>query len=327
MVTDRYQHIVHVPTIDELVAWALAEDLAAHRHRQPARRGAARGGRAAPSAACCCSARRDPGLSDAARAAATASVDHPVRLDPIDQRRRRLRHRDAHLAPPARPRGLTRGRTAHVRPDHPVRTVRWCRPPSAAAVSSSRSPRCSWLSAWSPPPSPTAPSHGPTSAPRVTSGCPVTGSWGTSWHRAIPTPSTTPPTRTARACRRAARPPRSRARRRPLPRPMAPRRRTHRPRPRPVRWRAASRGSSPMPSWASTAGGSGPWRRTAPIDVPSSRIAARAERWGAGWTSRRTGPASPSTAAWPSPRPRARGPASRCRTSPRARPPCCSSTG
>jgi tRNA G18 (ribose-2'-O)-methylase SpoU len=27
MVTDRYQHVVHVPTIDELLAWALAEDL------------------------------------------------------------------------------------------------------------------------------------------------------------------------------------------------------------------------------------------------------------------------------------------------------------
>jgi len=27
MVTDRYQHVVHVPTIDELLAWSLAEDL------------------------------------------------------------------------------------------------------------------------------------------------------------------------------------------------------------------------------------------------------------------------------------------------------------
>ncbi len=27
MVTDRYQHVVHVPTIHELLAWALAEDL------------------------------------------------------------------------------------------------------------------------------------------------------------------------------------------------------------------------------------------------------------------------------------------------------------
>jgi tRNA G18 (ribose-2'-O)-methylase SpoU len=27
MVTDRYQHVVHVPTIDELLAWSFAEDL------------------------------------------------------------------------------------------------------------------------------------------------------------------------------------------------------------------------------------------------------------------------------------------------------------
>ena len=47
MVTDRYQHIDHHETVDDFAGWAAGAGLPLHRHRQPARRGAARGRAAA----------------------------------------------------------------------------------------------------------------------------------------------------------------------------------------------------------------------------------------------------------------------------------------
>ena len=103
MVTDRYQHV-----------------RAPRRRRGPARVGRGRRGcRCSASTtcrarcrsrrtscrapACCCSARRARACRTPARAACRRrALDRAVRLDPVDQRRRRGGHRDARLGAPAR---------------------------------------------------------------------------------------------------------------------------------------------------------------------------------------------------------------------------------
>ena len=69
MVTDRYQHVRHHPTIEEFVAWAAGRGPAGGRHRQPARLACRWRPPPCPGAACCCSARRAPASPTPARAA------------------------------------------------------------------------------------------------------------------------------------------------------------------------------------------------------------------------------------------------------------------
>ena len=104
MVTDRYQHVRHHPDVEDL-ADCLAGRGAGSRCRAsttcPAR---CRWRRPTlPRAACLLFGQEGPGLSDAARAAVRWHLlDRPVRLDPVDQRRRGNRDRDARLDPGAR---------------------------------------------------------------------------------------------------------------------------------------------------------------------------------------------------------------------------------
>ena len=103
MVTDRYQHVRHHDDDRGVRRLGRRRGPAGRRHRQPARLAAAGDGHACRGAACCCSARRARACPTPARAAcAPAVLDRPVRLDPLDQRRRGQRHRDARLDPRAR---------------------------------------------------------------------------------------------------------------------------------------------------------------------------------------------------------------------------------
>ena len=102
MVTDRYQHVRHHPTIEEMVSWAESEGLPIwgidnlagavpiESAELPTTSGAAvrTGGSGSVGAGAC---RGGAGV-----------VDQPVRLDPIDQRRRRIGDRDAHVDPTTR---------------------------------------------------------------------------------------------------------------------------------------------------------------------------------------------------------------------------------
>ena len=102
MVTDRYQHVRHHPEVDDLVSWADQEGLPligidnlpgsepieTVRLPDALRVGVGPGG-AGP-------VRSGAGRGD------HGVLDQPVRLDPLDQRRGGVRHRHAHLDPPAR---------------------------------------------------------------------------------------------------------------------------------------------------------------------------------------------------------------------------------
>ena len=108
MVTDRYQHEVHHPTVADLVAWAAA-----------AERDGGRGillvgvdnlpGSVAletavlPRDCVLVFGQEGPGLSAEARERVPGDpAHHPVRLDALDQRRRRRGDRHAHMGAPAR---------------------------------------------------------------------------------------------------------------------------------------------------------------------------------------------------------------------------------
>ena len=102
MVTDRYQHIRHVDTAAELASYAAGagytviavDNLPGAVPLETI---------ALPRKAMLLFGQEGPGLSDEARAAAEHGLlDRPVRLDPLDQRRRRRRDRHARLDPPAR---------------------------------------------------------------------------------------------------------------------------------------------------------------------------------------------------------------------------------
>ena len=113
MVTDRYQHVRHHADVAGLLAFAAAHGAAGGRHRQPAR-APSRWRRPTCRERCVLLfGQEGPGLPAAAReAAAHDRLDRPVRLDPLDQRRGRGRHRDARLDPPARRPRCRRARTA-----------------------------------------------------------------------------------------------------------------------------------------------------------------------------------------------------------------------
>ena len=102
MVTDRYQHVRHHPDVEELAAWAAAESLPMV------------GIDNLPGSVPLETIRAAASLRAALRPGGTGSVrgraggkrrrllHRAVRLDPVDQRRRRGRDRHAHLDPPAR---------------------------------------------------------------------------------------------------------------------------------------------------------------------------------------------------------------------------------
>ena len=93
MVTDRYQHVRHHATVDDLVAWAAERGLPlVGIDNLPGSR-AARDRRRCRGACVLLFGQEGPGLSDEAPRAACddALLDRPVRLDPVDQRRRRRR--------------------------------------------------------------------------------------------------------------------------------------------------------------------------------------------------------------------------------------------
>ena len=114
MVTDRYLHVHHSPDVAALAAWARGEGLPLlavdNLPGRPAAgdRAAAAGLRAAVRPGGHRAERRRP------RPGRRRAVDRPVRLDPVDQRRGRGRHRDARLDPAARrpAAGVTSGVTA-----------------------------------------------------------------------------------------------------------------------------------------------------------------------------------------------------------------------
>ncbi len=102
MVTDRYQHVRHHPDLDVVRGLGRGRAAAGRRRRQPARLAAAgadpaaAGLRAAVRPGGPGAVRGGPGTADA------RGLGRAVRLDPVDQRRRRSRCRHAHLGPPAR---------------------------------------------------------------------------------------------------------------------------------------------------------------------------------------------------------------------------------
>ena len=141
MVTDRYQHVVHVPTIDELLAWALAEDLpligidnlpgsVPLEATALPERCILLFGQEGPGPV-----RRRPSRGATASARSSRSAP-PARSTPASPPASRCTPGSA-----STPSRAENGPNGPCRPDHPVRTVRRCPPPSAAAVSSSRSPR------------------------------------------------------------------------------------------------------------------------------------------------------------------------------------------
>ena len=111
MVTDRYQHVMHHPTVDDLAAWAGGAEPAAHRDRPAARLAAAAGGRAAAALRAAVRSGGAGPVRGGSRAVLGRAAHPAVRLDPIDQRRGRQRHRDVRVVPPicALPNGAERG--------------------------------------------------------------------------------------------------------------------------------------------------------------------------------------------------------------------------
>ena len=90
--------------------------------------------RRCPAPACCCSARRAPGSPRRrARTRRRPALDRPVRLHPVDQRRRRRRHRDARMDQAARRADPTVGANRQLR-------LNSCR--SAHGVTAADVPRC-----------------------------------------------------------------------------------------------------------------------------------------------------------------------------------------
>ena len=100
MVTDRYQHVRHHDIVADLVAWSVAQRLPLlgvdnlpgsvpiETYAMPRRCVLVLG-------------QEGPGLSTGPRRMRIHPVHRPVRLDPVDQRRRRGGDRDAQLDPPA----------------------------------------------------------------------------------------------------------------------------------------------------------------------------------------------------------------------------------
>ena len=87
MVTERYQHVEHHPTIDDLVDMGRRRGPAARRDRQPARRRSRSRPSPCPPGACSCSARRAPACRPrpappAARCARSPCSDRPARSTP-----------------------------------------------------------------------------------------------------------------------------------------------------------------------------------------------------------------------------------------------------
>ena len=108
-------------TSTSFAAWAAQRVAAGRRRRQPARARCRWRRPGCRGPACCCSARRARGCpSRPGSAASTRRVGRAVRLDPLDQRRRRGRRRHARLDPPAR-RAATRSDPACVDPYGGVR--------------------------------------------------------------------------------------------------------------------------------------------------------------------------------------------------------------
>ena len=99
MVTDRYQHVRHHETIEEFVAWAAGRQLpVVGIDNLPGSRPLETG--TLPRRCVLLFGQEGPGLSDAGPGRLRpALLDRPVRLDPVDQRRRGQRHRDARLDP------------------------------------------------------------------------------------------------------------------------------------------------------------------------------------------------------------------------------------
>ncbi len=102
MVTERYQHVEHHATIDDLVGWAAigglplvgVDNLPGSVPLETT---------ALPRACVLVFGQEGPGLSAARPGRLHARVlDRHVRLDPLDQRRGRLRHRHARLGPATR---------------------------------------------------------------------------------------------------------------------------------------------------------------------------------------------------------------------------------
>ena len=109
MVTERYQHVEHHPTIEDLVAWAAGDGLplvgvdnlpgsVPLETVELPRRCVLVFGQEGPGPVGRRPRRLRPGV-----------LDRHVRVDPLDQRRRGVGHRHAHLGPPARPRLTRRG--------------------------------------------------------------------------------------------------------------------------------------------------------------------------------------------------------------------------
>ncbi|EWM15036.1 LOW QUALITY PROTEIN: RNA methyltransferase, partial [Kutzneria sp. 744] len=97
MVTDRYQHLHHHEDVESLVAFARAERLEIIAVDNTP--GSVRiENTALPRRCVLLFGQEGPGLSAAAQASADIkSVDRPVRVHAVGQRRCRRRHRDAHV--------------------------------------------------------------------------------------------------------------------------------------------------------------------------------------------------------------------------------------
>ena len=102
MVTDRYQHVRHHPTIDDFVAWAAGADLPVIGiDNLPGSRPMETV--TLPRRCVLLFGQEGPGPVGAGPGCLRPAVlDRPVRLDPLDQRRSGQRHRDARLGSRAR---------------------------------------------------------------------------------------------------------------------------------------------------------------------------------------------------------------------------------
>ena len=98
MVTDRYQHVRHHPTVDDLLAWAAERRASRCSASTTCPAPSPLEGYPLPRACVLLFGQESVGLSDAARDGRRRRPAHrPVRLDPLDQRGRRGRDRDARL--------------------------------------------------------------------------------------------------------------------------------------------------------------------------------------------------------------------------------------